>query len=270
VDIMGGLDWIFGYGQPDGTVGTIYRYDSKIEADTAAELYRKKNSLGEFAEDTEMESKSKIRKFDTGATRDTTKGKLDYVKALCPLVLRRYVQYLDKHRLQPDGSYRDFDNWKKGIPRDTYHSSKGRHFFADWLLEEGYEVSDNHGPVDEEDALCAEIFNAMGKLREILKAKLSKEDFSLHLGEEEKQEKFVVPKGWRIKEHVPCGNTETGWSIYNLYTHEFLHKDFTFHDHTGWSWGHKHGEASGYWPTKEAAEDVLKQYLEKQQCGRIK
>jgi len=69
---------------------------------------------------------------------------------------------------------RDFDNWKKGIPRETYHSSKGRHFFADWLLEEGYEVSDNHGPVDEEDALCGELFNTMGKLREILRAKLPK------------------------------------------------------------------------------------------------
>lgn len=116
-----------------------------------------------------------MRKFETGATRDTVEGKLDYVKALCPLVLRRYVQYLDKHRLQPDGSMREFDNWKQGIPRDVYHSSKGRHFFADWLLEAGYEVSDNHGPVDEEDALCGELFNAMGKLHEILKKKFKKE-----------------------------------------------------------------------------------------------
>lgn len=114
----------------------------------------------------------KIRTFETGATRDTIEGKLDYMKALSPIVLRRYVQYLDKHRLQPDGNLRDFDNWKKGIPRETYHSSKGRHFFADWLLEEGYEVLDNHGSVNEEDALCGELFNTMGKLHEILKEKL--------------------------------------------------------------------------------------------------
>ena len=119
-----------------------------------------------------MTEAEKIRTFDTGATRDTVAGKLDYVKALCPLVLRRYVQYLDKHRLQSDGSIRSLDNWKKGLPRETYHSSKGRHFFADWLLEEGYEVSDNHGPVNEEDVLCAELFNTMGKLREILREKL--------------------------------------------------------------------------------------------------
>lgn len=117
--------------------------------------------------------KRDIRQFDTGATRDTNQGKLDYTKGLSPLVLRRYLQYLDKHRLQPDGNMRDFDNWKNGIPQKIYHSSKARHFMAAWLLEEGYEVSDNHGPVNEEDALCGELFNAMGKLHEIIKARLN-------------------------------------------------------------------------------------------------
>ena len=112
-----------------------------------------------------------IRTFETGATRDTTQGKLDYVKALSPIVLRRYVQYLDKHRLQPDGSYRDFDNWKKGIPQETYHSSGGRHFLDTWLLTEGYPTEDNHGPVELEDAICAQLFNLMGRLHEILKTK---------------------------------------------------------------------------------------------------
>ena len=114
-----------------------------------------------------------MRKFDSGATRDTTNNKLDYMKALSPIVLRRYVQYLDKHRLQPDGSYRDFDNWKNGIPKEVYHSSGGRHFFDTWLLTEGYATEDNHGPVDLEDALCAQLFNIQGRLHEILKAKLS-------------------------------------------------------------------------------------------------
>jgi len=112
-----------------------------------------------------------IRTFDTGATRDTDEGKLDYVKALSPIVLRRYVQYLDKHRKQPDGSYRTFDNWKKGIKRDVYLSSLGRHFVDMWLLAQGHTTKDNHGPVDIEDALAAIIFNASGYLYEILKAK---------------------------------------------------------------------------------------------------
>lgn len=123
-------------------------------------------------DDYSIQHSNSIRKFDTGATRDTVEGKLDYMKALSPIVLQRYVQYLDKHRLQSDGSMRDFNNWKKGIPLDTYHSSKGRHFFAAWLIEEGYEVSDNHGPVDEEDALCGELFNTMGRLHELLKGKI--------------------------------------------------------------------------------------------------
>ena len=114
-----------------------------------------------------------IRTFDSGATRDTAQGKLDYVKALSPIVLRRYVQYLNRHRLQPDGSYRDFDNWKSGMPQDVYHSSGGRHFFEAWLLTEGYETEDNHGPVELEDVLCAQMFNIMGRLHELLKVKQS-------------------------------------------------------------------------------------------------
>ena len=137
-------------------------FDTEAEAQAALNLYLGKNKS----------EQPKIRKFDTGATRDTVVGKLDYVKALSPIVLRRYVEYLNKHRLQPDGSYRDFDNWKKGIPQETYHSSKGRHFMDTWLLAEGYSTEDNHGPVNEEDALCGEIFNAMGKLHEILKDKV--------------------------------------------------------------------------------------------------
>lgn len=118
-----------------------------------------------------VDDPSTIRTFATGATRDTTQGKLDYVKALSPIVLRRYVQYLDEHRLQSDGLYRDFDNWKKGIPQETYHSSAGRHFMATWLLTEGYTAEDNHGPVKIEDALCGLMFNTMGRLHEILKEK---------------------------------------------------------------------------------------------------
>lgn len=187
----------------------------------------------------------KIRTFDSGATRDTVEGKLDYVKALCPLVLRRFVQYLDKHRLQPDGNMRDFDNWKKGIPRETYHSSKGRHFFADWLLEEGHKVSDNHGPVNEEDALCGELFNTMGKLRVILL---------------KKDKEFICPEGWVVKFHD--GDNDCGWWVLGPKGH--LHKNLTINGTTGKESWHGYGEAPGYWPTKQEAEDALQQYLEKQ------
>jgi len=118
----------------------------------------------------------KVRTFDSGATRDTTQGKLDYVKALSPIVLQRYVQYLDKHRLQPDGNMREFDNWKQGIPIEAYFSGLGRHFIALWLLAQGFPAEDNHGPVMLEDSLAAIIFNCSGWLHEILKAKLQNKE----------------------------------------------------------------------------------------------
>ena len=119
----------------------------------------------------EQNNKSKIRTFSSGGTRDTVEGKLSYVKALSPIVLQRYVQYLDAHRSQPDGSMRDFDNWKKGLPKEAYLDGLGRHFIAVWLLEHGFPALDNHGSVTLEDSLCAIIFNAMGRLHELLKEK---------------------------------------------------------------------------------------------------
>jgi len=110
-----------------------------------------------------------IRKFDTGATRDTVEGKLDYIRALSPIVLERYVQYLAKHREQPDGSVRDFDNWKKGLPVDESLSSLGRHLIDVWKMMQGFKASDNHGECSIDDTLCAIMFNASTILYERLK-----------------------------------------------------------------------------------------------------
>jgi len=115
-----------------------------------------------------LASPNMVRTFATGATRDTVEGKLSYVKALSPIVLRRYVQYLDVNRLKSDGNIREFDNWKKGIDVNTYLDSLGRHFIDAWLLHDGYDAADNHGPVDLETVLCAIIFNSMGMLHEVL------------------------------------------------------------------------------------------------------
>lgn len=112
-----------------------------------------------------------IRTFDSGATRDTDLGKINYVKMLSPIVLQRYGEYLGKHRLQSDGSLRDWNNWKQGIPQQTYFESLYRHLHAVWLLRDGFGAADNHGPVTVEDGLCGILFNAMGLLHEILKDK---------------------------------------------------------------------------------------------------
>lgn len=107
-----------------------------------------------------------VRKFDTGATRDTDEGKIDYEGFLSPLVLARFGAYMTKHRVQSDGSLRASDNWQKGIPLDAYMKSAWRHFM-DWWREHrrgtvvGCDVT--------EEALCALLFNVQGYLHELLK-----------------------------------------------------------------------------------------------------
>ena len=109
-----------------------------------------------------------IRTFNTGATRNALEGKLSYMRALSPAVLRRYVEYLASHRKQADGNLREFDNWKKGIPQDAYCDSLMRHAIDAWARLLGLPSSDGTGI---EDLLCAVIFNANGWLFEILTAK---------------------------------------------------------------------------------------------------
>ena len=106
---------------------------------------------------------SEIRQFDTGATRDTDDGKLDYEAFLSPLVLERYAQHLHKHRVQSDGKMRDGDNWQRGIPKKVYMKSAFRHFI-DWWSHHRHPGKDGI-----EEAICSLIFNAMGYLHELLK-----------------------------------------------------------------------------------------------------
>jgi hypothetical protein len=107
-----------------------------------------------------------IRTFESGATRDTSQGKLDYEGFLSPIVLKRYAEYMHKNRIQSDGTFRASDNWKKGIPREEYMKSGFRHFMDWWSLHRGYE-----GRGDMEEALCALMFNVQGYLYEYLKEK---------------------------------------------------------------------------------------------------
>ena len=118
--------------------------------------------------DEEM-TKKKIRKFKSGATRDTDLGKLDFEGFLSPLVLQRFGEYMDKHRTQSDGSRRGSDNWQLGIDKDAYIKSAWRHFHDWWMEHRGYKSRDGV-----EDALCAIMFNSMGYLLEILKEKNKK------------------------------------------------------------------------------------------------
>ncbi len=104
-----------------------------------------------------------MRTFGTGATRNTDVNKLDYEGFLSPTVLKRYAEYLHKHRVQADGNIRESDNWQKGIPKDVYMKSAFRHFMDVWSCHRGV------GNADLEESLCATLFNLMGYLHEVLK-----------------------------------------------------------------------------------------------------
>jgi hypothetical protein len=116
-----------------------------------------------------------MREFETGATRDSDKEKLDYEGFLGPLALRCYAEYLHKHRMQADGKMRDSDNWQKGIPFDVYMKSLWRHLIELWTehrsLTPGYDLALLDAASYEilSDSLCAIIFNAFGYLHELEK-----------------------------------------------------------------------------------------------------
>lgn len=131
-----------------------------------------------------------VRTFDTGATRDSDEGKLDYEGFLSPAVLGRFAQYMHKHRKQADGNLRDSDNWQKGIPRDQYMKSAWRHFMSWWWL---HRQNADFAPINEvssipmslamrqelEESVCALLFNAMGYLHELQKAPVQTEMVSM-------------------------------------------------------------------------------------------
>jgi len=107
----------------------------------------------------------KVRRFASGATRDTDEGKLDYEGFLSPTVLESYAKYMHKNRVQSDGSLRNSDNWQKGIPVEQYMKSKFRHFMHTWYLSRCRPLA-----VEEMiESLNAELFNTMGMLFELLK-----------------------------------------------------------------------------------------------------
>jgi len=137
-------------------------------------------------------------------------------------------------------------NWEKGIPFSVCVGKLQRHL-------QQYAM----GKTDEPH------LNAVGFWWHALahyEAMIALDKLPVSLNDLPQYEKqFVCPAEWEIG---LCGSFNTGWFVRNE-MNEYLHKDSQLHKNTtGWS-NHKSGEAPGYWPTKEAAEDALRQYLEK-------
>lgn len=125
---------------------------------------RKKESKG-------LKVNLKIRKFPTGATRDTSEGKLEYARFMSPIVIKRYAEYMNLHRKQSDGNLRDPDNWQNLFGdkhEDVCMDSLWRHLMDLWLINKGFK---NEAREDLESALCAILFNTQAWLFKILKEK---------------------------------------------------------------------------------------------------
>ena len=108
-----------------------------------------------------------MRHFDSGATRHTDEGKLDYEGFLSPHVLKRYAEYMNDHRTQADDKVRGSDDWQQGIPLDVYMKSQLRHTFDQWEMHRRGDATTK----EMEDTLCAVMFNVQGYLFAILKEK---------------------------------------------------------------------------------------------------
>lgn len=107
----------------------------------------------------------KKREFESGANRNDDSDKLDYEGFLSPQALFWFACYMHRNRFLEDGSLRDSDNWKKGIPLDSYMKSLFRHFMDVWFAHS--ESNLNQQTI--EDALCGVLFNAFGYLHEVIK-----------------------------------------------------------------------------------------------------
>lgn len=107
-----------------------------------------------------------MREFKTGATRSPLGDKLQYIGFYSPKVMRRFAQYMHKHRVQEDGKLRAPDNWKKGIDFHSYLDSQVRHNIDFWDA-----VEDERWD-DAEELACAMMFNLHGFIFEKLKGRV--------------------------------------------------------------------------------------------------
>lgn len=110
-----------------------------------------------------------MRAFETGATRSVDEGRYDPEGFLSPIVIERFCNYMNRHRIQSNGAVRDSDNWTKGMPLETYAKGLLRHVLHFHLRHRGFDSTDKNAAPDIESDLCAIIFNAQGYLYERLK-----------------------------------------------------------------------------------------------------
>ena len=135
---------------------------------TASEMER---MIRQALPDKVFKDEAKVRKFESGATRNLSHDKPDYDGFLSPHMIEAFGQYMHKHRHQADGTLRDSDNWQKGIPLKEYIKSNWRHFIHLWRLSRGLRAWDEKGNEVFVPDTCAAIwFNTQGYFHEWAKA----------------------------------------------------------------------------------------------------
>ena len=123
-----------------------------LEPEKTIEEYEK-----QFSKESERTHFQGLRTFVSGATRSPLDDKLQYSGFISPIVLKRYAEYMHRHRLQSDGELRDADNWQKGIPDDSAFDSMLRHVMDIWLYGRDFGAEATEEKLE---SLCAIIFNA--------------------------------------------------------------------------------------------------------------
>lgn len=111
----------------------------------------------------------KQRKFESGATRNSSDNKLDYEGFINPIVEWAFAQYMHKHRLLEDGTMRASDNWQLGIPQQELMKSAHRHWQDLRLIQRYYTVGENGKVVSKLDALLGLKFNIDAMIYDELK-----------------------------------------------------------------------------------------------------
>jgi hypothetical protein len=85
-------------------------------------------------------TKGEIRQFESGATRDTASGKIEYHGFRHPLLEHSFGEYMNKHRIQSNGELRDSNNWWKGWDKEISLQSLCRHLADLEAIHAGYDV----------------------------------------------------------------------------------------------------------------------------------
>lgn len=137
-------------------------FDRLMEPE-GTEVHRERAPAGDWYDDG-LKS-SVVRTFSTGANRDVDTDKLDFEGFLSPIAIEAFGLYMHKNRFLRDGSFRDSDNWQRGIPLPVYVKSGWRHFFDWWRHNRGLPIRETLI-----EALCGLLFNVFGYLHEYLKA----------------------------------------------------------------------------------------------------